>query len=338
MQINSGKINSFWLSLVSTKVIFSMLVATLIGCSGDANQNPDTVTITFWHSVVSTTRPALKKLLQKFEADNPDLQIQKQYVPTGDGLVHKLVTAIQSQSPPDVSWIHADFMGKLVRGNAVYDMQHFIEGPNGLSDSEMADIFPQVLQNAKWQGKLYALPMEATSLALFYNKDMFRRAGLDPDKPPRTWQELRETARKLTVDKNGDGVLEQYGFYLPALPASGALSIWTTLQWTPYLWQAGGVQIDDAQSQALFNSDAGVQTLTFWQELYNELNLGTFTMTHDLGFAAGKLAMIMDGPWNLPRFRKAGLSETDSGCSNFRRLVIRLPGKSAPALSLAKSC
>jgi len=306
MQIKNGKTvvkKMFWRQKAGTKVILPMLLASLISCSGNSNENPDAVTITFWHSFVSTTRPALKKLLQKFEADNPDIHIQEQYVPTGDGLVHKLVTAIQSQSPPDISWIHADFMGKLVRGDAVYDMRHFIDGPDGLSEADMADIFPQVLQNAKWQGKLYALPMEATSLALFYNKDMFRRAGLDPERPPRTWQELREMARKLTVDENNDGVLEQYGFYLPALPASGAPSIWITLQWTPFLWQAGGVAIDEAQSEVLFNSDAGVQALTLWQELYNELRLSTFTMTHDLGFAAGKLAMIMDGPWDLPRFR-----------------------------------
>ena len=79
---------------------------------------------------------------------------------------------------------------------------------------------------------------------IIYNKDLFRKAGLDPDHPPKDWNELYEFARKLTVDKNRDGKTDQYGFYVPVFPASGQLSIWMVLQWAPFLWQAGGTEID----------------------------------------------------------------------------------------------
>ncbi len=74
-------------------------------------------------------------------------------------------------------------------------------------------------------------------------------------------------------------------------------------QWYPFLWQAGGREIDLEQTRVLFNSEAGVRALAFWKELYEELNLNTFSTDYDLAFASQQLAMALDGPWNLPRYR-----------------------------------
>ena len=76
------------------------------------------------------------------------------------------------------------------------------------------------------------------------------------------------------------------------------------LQWTPFLWQAGGSEINADQTHVLFNSDAGVRALTFWRTLYEDLNFSMFGIAHDIGFASQRLAMVMDGPWNLPRYRE----------------------------------
>jgi multiple sugar transport system substrate-binding protein len=76
------------------------------------------------------------------------------------------------------------------------------------------------------------------------------------------------------------------------------------LQWSPYLWQAGGEIIDSAQSKVLFNSDAGVKALTLWKEIYDDLDFSNYSFTHDMGLASGSISMIMDGPWDLPTFRK----------------------------------
>jgi ABC-type glycerol-3-phosphate transport system substrate-binding protein len=146
--------------------------------------------------------------------------------------------------------------------------------------------------------------MEATTLALIYNKNKFREAGLDPEKPPKDWNELYEYTIRLTKDKDGDGKIDQYGFYIPAFPASGPLSVWMVLQWTPFLWQAGGREINEDQTEVLFNNYAGVQALSFWKKLFDEQKFHNFTLTHDLGFISGTVAMIMDGPWDLPELRK----------------------------------
>ena len=273
------------------------------GCS-NKNKNDGKTTIVFWHSFVASTIPALQEIIQKFEDEHPDIKIDAQYVPTGDALVQKLITAIQSKTAPDVSWIHADFLDKIVESKAIYPMDEFIKKENGLSKEELNDFYPQLLNVFTHDKILYALPMDATVLALIYNKDHFKAAGLDPNHPPADWNELKEYSKKLTLDKNGDGKFDQYGFYIPALPASGYLSIWEVLQWSPFLWQAGGEIIDSSQENVLFNSEAGVKALSLWKTIFDQERFSKYTLTHDVGLSSGSLSMIMDGPWDLPTFRK----------------------------------
>jgi len=283
-------------------IVLTLLIIFVAGCSKQEDNKK--AKVIFWHSFVATTIPALNELIERFEKEHPEIDIEAQYVPTGDALVQKLITAIQSQTAPDVSWIHADFLDKLVESDAIYPMDHFTNGENGISSAEMNDFFPQLLDAFSNKKVLYALPMDATVLALVYNKDHFRAAGIDPNFPPRTWNDLKEYSKKLTLDKDGDGKFDQYGFYVPAYPGSGPLSIWEVLQWSPYLWQAGGEIIDSTQTKVLFNSEAGVQALTLWKEIYDQLNFSNYSFTHDMGLASGSISMIMDGPWDLPTFRK----------------------------------
>lgn len=278
------------------------LILSLLLHSCGRQQEGGKTTVTFWHSFVASTIPSLQELIAEFEKTHPAIHIDAQYVPTGDGLIHKLVTSIQSATAPDLSWIHSDFLDRLVEADAVVPMKEFLEGPDGLSQGELDDIFPPLLEAGMLDGVLYAMPMEATSLALLYNRGSFSEAGL-PDHPPRDWEELRDFAFRLTRDRDGDGRTDQYGFLVPIFPASGELNIWMILQWTPFLWQAGGAEFSADRSQALFNSRPGVQALTLWKDLYDGQNLSSFGIAHDLGFASGKLAMVMDGPWNLPRYR-----------------------------------
>ncbi len=283
--------------------IIIVTVLFLLGCDNNGPESTNRTTITFWHSFVSSTIPSWDKLVEKFETEHPDIHINSQYIPTGDALIQKLITAIQSKTAPDISWIHADYLGDLVNANAIYKMSEFIKGENGLPDSVIQDIYPALLKYSSWQDTLYSLPMEATNLGLVYNKEHFRQAGLDADKPPKDWDELKSFARKLTIDKDGDGKNDQLGFFTPIYPASGPLNGWMVWQWMPFIWQAGGYLINEEQTRVLFNSEPGVQALTFWKDLYTAVKMSTFTTDYDVAFAAGRISMAMDGPWNLPRFK-----------------------------------
>ncbi|MCF7808292.1 MAG: ABC transporter substrate-binding protein [Candidatus Marinimicrobia bacterium] len=287
--------------------LLSMSILIMVGsCGNSENEAPqsDVVTITFWHSFVSSTVPALEKLIDRFHAEHPGIRIKAQYIPTGDALIQKLITSVQSNTAPDISWVHADYLGDLVEAKAIYKMDRFIQGPQGLSEEELRDIYPALLTYASWQDTLYSMPMEATNMALLYNKQLFREAGLDPEQPPKTWEEMYDYAKKLSTDLDGDGRFDRVGMFIPIFAAAGPMSGWMTWQWLPYLWQAGGYLVEKDQSKVLFNSDAGVAALTLWKKIFEELNLSTFTTDYDIAFSSGFVGMSMDGPWALPRFNK----------------------------------
>jgi len=93
------------------------------------------------------------------------------------------------------------------------------------------------------------------------------------------------------------------GFFVPVFPAAGPQGPWMVWQFMPYLWQAGGYLIDSAQTHVMYNEEPGVEALTLWKQMYQEQKLSSFTTDFDVAFTSKRLAMAMDGPWNLPRYK-----------------------------------
>ena len=113
-------------------------------------------------------------------------------------------------------------------------------------------------------GKVYASPQWGNSRVLIYRKDYFKAAGLDPNKPPKTWDELVEVAKKLTIDKNNDGIIDQWGFYYAGGRPEFGLE--TFLQ---YLYASGGRMYDES-GKCIVNSKEGVAALQFLADLRNK--------------------------------------------------------------------
>ena len=315
MKLTSNPMRASRRSSLFAVLSLSVLVVTLLPSCGSESAGAEAdgrVTVVFWHSLVNSTIPALEVLLERFEAEHPGIDIQAQYIPSGDALVQKLITSVRSNTAPDISWIHADFIADLVQADAIYPMAHFIDGEDGLADAVLADIYPSLRQYSSWKGELYSLPMEATNLALLYNKDLFREVGLDPERPPETWEELKAYAERLTLDTNGDGRNERIGFITPIYPATSPNGPWMVWQWVPYLWQAGGHMINEEQTRVLFAEEPGVQALTLWKELYDRQNQGTFSNEFMTAFISKQTAMMMDGPWSLPNYPRL-LKDIDWG-------------------------
>ncbi len=193
-----------WSRIVSLVLVVLMV---LTGCTADpatstsqdtqssasssSKTEDETVELTYWTGTWHET--LLPELMVKFNEKYPNIKIKAEYFPW-DGMADKYTVALQSNSGPDLMnlayiWIlpYAT-MGKLENLNSYIDK----------SKTDLSDFFTGALNAGQKDGNTYALPYRTEGIALLYNKDMFKEAGLDPEKPPETWAQLREYSKKLT--------------------------------------------------------------------------------------------------------------------------------------------
>lgn len=179
---------------------------------------------------------------------------------------------------------------------------------------DIAKMLPGMRDAGTWKGHLYAIPKAANTIALYYNADMFRAKGLDPDKPPRTWDELAKAA----------AVLNDPSAKVSGLGLSAAANEEGTFQFLPF------VQMKGANYDSL-NSSGAVEALTFWTNLYRSGNVipdAISTGQWDLTavFNAGGTAMTISGPWELKRMSETAKFE-------WRVALLPMPDEESPRSS-----
>jgi len=295
----SGQRPLGWLALSSC---LALLLALFSGCGKSPERQAGKsgkTEIVFWHSYVSYTTPAIKRLIARFEAEHPNITVRPQYVQTGDDMLLKLAPAVLTGTTPDLCWVRTNWIAPMVDENAIYDVDELAEKYGGFTKEEEKDFLPSLMNASYYKGKLRVLPIQATCMALGYNKDLFRKAGLDPDRPPRDWKEFVEYGRKLTLRK-GDRV-EQWAFFIPVF--TGQLSNYGVWQWKFFLWGEGGLYADPDGKKVAFNSEAGVRALQFWVDLQHKYRIATMSAPEQ-GYESQKVAMMLDGCWNLPHLQE----------------------------------
>jgi multiple sugar transport system substrate-binding protein len=245
-------------------------------------------TITFWHYWDGTNKTAIEALVKEFNATHPDIMVRCIYIGWGE-LLPKLMAAAAGGEVPSVAIGDLVWMPKLVRTGILKPLDDY------LGEIAYEDFYPEMRKIGTYEGKVYSLPVSANNLQLFYNKDIFRANGLDPDKPPKTWEELVEMATKCTDPAKGI-----WGMELFTQPTGEGI----TWQFQVYLWQAGGEFLTPDLKKAAFNSPAGKKALQFWVDLIWKYKVAPFAPWGLFGL--GKAAMVMDGSWMVGGWRPGG--------------------------------
>ncbi|RMH45606.1 MAG: ABC transporter substrate-binding protein [Gammaproteobacteria bacterium] len=204
----------------------------------------------------------------------------------------KVIAGLSGNEPPDVLVLGGpDSVGTWAREGLVTPLDDYL----ATGDVDVEDIFDAPLSQCLYQGNYFCLPWGTDTYALFWNKDLFEEAGLDPDRPPQTLEELAEYAQKLTkVDENGN--ITQVGF-IPDFSWSH-LDLYTAMM--------GGYWYSDDGTKITFTSDPVVNALKWEQQFYCDYNaeevlrfssaFGGYA-SPDNGFYAGKIAMQVEGEW-----------------------------------------
>ena len=157
------------------------------------------------------------------------------------------------------------------------------------------------MMNSQTGGKTYGIPWQRSTIILYYNKDAYREVGLDPDKPPATWEELEEYARKLTKEENG--VTTRYGIQIPSDTAGYAYWMLQT-----FCNQQNGFNLMNQEgNEVYFNDPRTIKGLSFWKSLsekgYQPPTVTAWSTT-PTDFLEQKAAMIYHTTGNLTNIRK----------------------------------
>ena len=137
------------------------------------------------------------KLVQGFEAENPGITVKAIYSGNYSDTMTKAMTALKGGTPPHLSVILSTEIFTLIDNDAIIAFDDLVT-----SSSEkqwLNSFYPALMENSRTGGKTWSIPFQRSTIVMYYNKDAFRKAGLDPDKPPATWEELAEMGRKLVV-------------------------------------------------------------------------------------------------------------------------------------------
>ena len=261
------------------------LAAGLAACAPEpaapeSTFDPDApVTLTWWDYYAEDSAPAeaVDELLAEYQDEYPNVTIEREFIAYAD-LKKSLLQSAGASALPDVAIVNGPDHQQFAELGIAADLTDRLEAWGEL------DQYPQgLIDSSTLDGKNYGLPITANCLALFYNKDLLDEAGIEP---PTTWKEFSAAAAELTN-------AEHYGYAFSAINNQQAV-----FQWLPTLWQAGGDLTD-------INSPEAIKALEFTADLVADGSVSREALNWDQAtvaseFAAGRAAMMLNGPWQIP--------------------------------------
>jgi multiple sugar transport system substrate-binding protein len=253
-----------------------MLLACALSCGG-GRKPQEVVFWQFWPADI------VSPLLSRFEQEHPGLKVRMEQLTWQSGL-EKITAAIASGNVPDLCELGSTWMPRMLSSGALADWS-----------AGVADLKPGL---KGWQlcsigDASYGLPWVMGTRALFYNKTLFARAGLDSTRPPVTWEELYEAAEK--IQKLGRGV-HGYG-----VQASERYVLFKKVM--PFAWGNGGRVLSDDLSTSEFDSPGNVEALEFYLKL-RQAGIMDLQDVLDREFKEGRLGLQISGAWlfkSIPR-------------------------------------
>ncbi|MDD2717516.1 MAG: extracellular solute-binding protein, partial [Candidatus Wallbacteria bacterium] len=190
-------------------MLMLILAIIIAGCGGPPEAvKKGPVEIIFWHGMGGPLGDALKEMINQFNRANPEIVVKEVHMGQYDTLQQKIIASLVAGTSPDLAQCYEALTMKLISAGKIIPLNQFIDQQ---LDFRKEDIFPSFLANNTYDGVIYSMPFNKSTPVMYYNKDLFRKYGLDPEKPPATWDELFEASKKLTVDTNGDGKPDQWG-------------------------------------------------------------------------------------------------------------------------------
>jgi len=148
-----------------------------------------------------------------FEKENPGIKLKPIYSGSYQESITKALTAVKSGDPPVTSILLSTDMFTLIDEDAIVPFDDLVKTAD--DQAWLKSFYPGFMENSQTGGKTWGIPFQRSTIVLYYNKDAFKEAGLDPNKPPGTWTEMADYAQKLTK-RDASGKVTQWGVQIPS--------------------------------------------------------------------------------------------------------------------------
>ena len=296
--------------LIALSLCLAMLAGTAAGCSGgdtastaggdtastasetggeegggEEGGSAEPTTLTFWNGFTSTDGDVLTEIVNRYNGENDKGITIEMDIMTWDVFNEKLPAAISAGQAPDFVLCSTGYYPSYVNAGSFQDLSDYFDRDGNSRD----DFDTAVLEGLTYGDDLIGIPFQVVTHYLFWDKDLFEAAGLDPESPPTNWDEIKEYAGKLT-----DASKNQFGWLIPTDNNVVA-------QYTMYAF--GGDFTDESGTTATLNSPENVEAFEWMYDVYVNMKASPLD-SDDNTYISGQLGMFINGPWIINGLRE----------------------------------
>ncbi len=292
----------------------SSATALLEACGGGSSSSGGPVTVNLYHTIPTATETFWKQqLLPSFEKQYPGMHLVTYQLGVENAELIRTKIKAGGDTAPDMAWLASPETGVYVQANLLPDVDGWLNSHSSIKQN----ILPSLIAVSSYQGKVWSLPWMTNNTAMQINLDAFQKAGVPvPSQDPTktwTWDQFAEACKLISQKAGMKGFLMNNG-------GPG----WDAWLFTAWLGTNGGNFLSDSGDPG-FNNAAGVETMTFLQNLVKDGSTAFSApgMGYDpSGWYSGKAAIMANGPWNFPDLAKL---------NSFKFTVVPYPVNTQPA-------
>ncbi|MDB5874408.1 MAG: transporter substrate-binding protein [Ramlibacter sp.] len=276
----------------------AVLLAIALAAAGGAWALATEISFYYPIAVGGPVARGISRLVEDFEREHPGIKVRPIYTGTYKDSIAKALTAHRSGKPPDLAVLFAVDIFTLIDAEAIVPFDELVDPSAGKSWLE--SFYPALMSNSRAAGKTWGIPFQRSTILLYWNKQMFREAGLDPERPPQTWAQMAQFAQKLTL-RDADGRVTRWGVEIP----SSGFPYWL---FQGLVTTNGATLMNAAGTQTYFDRPPVVEALQYWVDLSRRQGVhppGVVEWgTTPAQFLDGKAAMIWTTSGNLADLRE----------------------------------
>jgi sn-glycerol 3-phosphate transport system substrate-binding protein len=216
-----------------------------------AAANGNKIKVRFWYGLGGQIGEVIVGQINKFNAAQNAIEVEGVLQQSYDGVQEKFLATLVGGDVPELVQVEIHATPQFASAGALAPMEQFFKDDASFN---FDDLVPATLLNQRWEGTLFAMPINRSTPLLYYNKNLFKEAGLDPEKPPKTWTEFKSIGKTLTKIEGGEAKVA--GF----LPAA---------DWWPFesmVWSNGGELLDKDLKKVTF-AERGAPVMQIWGDM-----------------------------------------------------------------------